>query len=120
MPCAAEADEAERPTEVAVQVGKVTRATLRACVNAYGTVEAEPAGGGKPAGSARLSAPAAGIVMAVPVKEGGRVEAGSVMVELDDRVALAQVEKARNAVEFAEQQVARQNKLKAVEGTSES
>jgi membrane fusion protein (multidrug efflux system) len=112
-------EELKAPTEVAVQVGKVTRVTLRARVDAYGTVEAEPAGGGKPAGAARLSAPAAGIVMAVPVKEGERVEAGTVIVKLDDRVALAQVEKARHAVQFAEQQMARQNKLKAVEGTSE-
>ncbi len=112
-------EEQEAATEVAVQVGKVTRVTLRARVDAYGTVEAEPAGGGKPAGAARLSAPAAGIVMTVPVKEGERVEAGSVVVKLDDRVALAQAEKARHAVEFAEQQVARQDKLKAIEGTSE-
>lgn len=112
-------EESQAPTEVAVHVGKVTRVTLRARVDAYGTVEAEPAGGSKPAGAARLSAPAAGIVMAVPVKEGERVEAGSVVVKLDDRVVLAQVEKARHAVQFAEQQLARQNKLKAVEGTSE-
>lgn len=112
-------EEAQAPTEVAVHVGKVTRVTLRARVDAYGTVEAEPAGGGKPAGAARLSAPAAGIVMAVPVKEGERVEAGAVIVKLDDRVALAQVEKARHAAQFGEQQMARQNKLKAVEGTSE-
>jgi membrane fusion protein (multidrug efflux system) len=118
--CGARHEEEEKaPTEVAVQVGKVTRVTLHARVDAYGTVEAEPAGGGKPAGAARLSAPAAGIVMAVPVKEGERVAAGSMVVKLDDRVALAQVEKARHAVEFAEQQMARQNKLKAVEGTSE-
>ena len=112
-------EEKEAATEVAVQVGKVTRVTLRARVDAYGTVEAEPAGGGKPAGAARLSAPAAGIVKSVPVKEGERVEAGTVMVKLDDRVALAQAEKARHAVEFAEQQMARQDKLKAIEGTSE-
>ena len=116
---AGDAAEEKIVTEVAVQVGKVTRVTLRGRVEAYGTVEAEPAGGGKPAGAARLSAPAAGIVMAVPVKEGERVEAGSVVVKLDDRVALAQAEKARHAVEFAEQQVARQDKLKAIEGTSE-
>jgi membrane fusion protein, multidrug efflux system len=115
---APEAEE-KAPTEVAVQVGKVTRVTLRARVDTYGTVEAEPAGGGKPAGAARLSAPAPGIVMAVPVKEGERVAAGSVVVKLDDRVALAQVEKARHAVEFAGQQMARQNQLKTVEGTSE-
>lgn len=106
-------------TEVAVQVGKVTRVTLRARVDAYGTVEGEPAGGGKAAGAARLSAPAAGIVMAVPAREGERVAAGSVVVKLDDRGSLAQIEKARHALQFAEQQMARQNKLKAVEGTSE-
>lgn len=116
---AAHDDEAKAPTEVAVQVGKVTRVTLRARVDAYGTVEGEPAGGGQPAGAARLSAPAAGIVLAVPVREGDRVEAGTVVVRLDDRLALAQAEKARHAVEFAEQQMARQTKLKAVEGTSE-
>jgi hypothetical protein len=59
-------EEAKAPTEVAVQVAKVTRVTLRARVDAYGTVEAELAGGGKPAGAARLSAPTAGIVTAVP------------------------------------------------------
>jgi len=66
-----------------------------------------------------LSAPAAGIVMAVPVKKGERVEAGAVIVKLDDRVALAQAEKARHAVEFAGQQMARQHTLKSIEGTSE-
>jgi membrane fusion protein (multidrug efflux system) len=112
-------EEAQAPTEVAVQVGKVTRVTLRRYVQAYGTVEAEPAGGGQPAGAARLAAPMAGVVMAVPVKEGERVNAGAVVVRLDDRLALAQVEKARHALEFAEQQMARQKKLKEVEGTSE-
>jgi len=112
-------EETKAPTEVAVQVAKVTRVTLRARVDAYGTVEAEPAGGGKPAGAARLSAPAAGIVLAVPGSEGQQVQAGDVVVRLDDRVALAQVEKARHAVEFAEQQWARQEKLQTVEGTSE-
>lgn len=113
-------EEEEKPaTEVAVRVAKVTRATLRARLEAYGRVEAEPAGGGKPAGAARLSAPAAGIVMAVPVKEGERVEAGTVIVKLDDRLALAQLEKAQRTLEFAEQQMARQNKLKALDGTSE-
>lgn len=118
--CGAPNEEEEKvPTEVAVHVAKVVRVTLRARVDAYGTVEAEPAGGGRPAGAARLSAPAPGIVMVVPVKEGERVDAGSVVVKLDDRVALAQVAKARHAVEFAEQQMARQNQLKTIEGTSE-
>ena len=44
--CAAaeDAGDAEVPTEVAVQVGTITRVTLRAHVTAYGEVVPEPAG----------------------------------------------------------------------------
>jgi membrane fusion protein (multidrug efflux system) len=105
-------DETKAPTEVTVQVGKVTRVTLRARVDAYGTVEGDLASGGRAAGSARLSVPAAGIVMAVPVSEGERVAAGAVTVKLDDRAALAQLR-------LAEQQMERQNQLKASGNTSE-
>ena len=72
-----------------------------------------------PPGAARLAAPVAGVVLAVPAKEGEHVEAGAVVVRLDDRLALAMVEKARHAVTFGEQLLERQNKLKAVAGTSE-
>lgn len=107
------ADEEQKVvTEVAVQVAKVTRATMRAHVETYGTVEPEPAGGGQPAGAARLAAPVAGVVMAVPGKEGERVEAGAVIVKMDDRLALA-------SLALAEQQFERQKKLRTVEGTSE-
>jgi membrane fusion protein, multidrug efflux system len=109
---AAAEDEQKVVTEVAVQVAKVVRTTLRAHVEAYGAVEPEPAGGGKSAGAARLSAPAAGVVMSVPAKEGERVEAGVVIVKLDDRAALAQLR-------LAEQQMERQNKLKESGGTSD-
>ena len=114
-----EAAKEKVATEVAVQIAKVVRLALRARVDAYGTVEPEPAGGGRAAGASALSAPAAGIVMTVPVKEGERVKAGTVIVKLDDRIALAQIEKARHALAFAEKQMARQNKLKAGDGTSE-
>lgn len=112
-------EEQKVVTEVGVQVAKVTRTTLRARIEAYGTVEPEPAGGGKPAGAARLAAPVAGVVMAVLAKEGERVEAGALIVKLDDRVAVALADKAKHTLEFAEQVVERQNKLKAVAGTSE-
>ena len=105
-------EEQKVTTEVSVQVAKVTRATLRARVEAYGVVEPEPAGGGQPGGAARLAAPVAGVVMAVPAKEGERVEAGAVIVKLDDRLALS-------ALALAEQQFERQKKLRSVEGTSE-
>ena len=109
---AAAEEEQKVVTEVAVQVAKVVRTTLRAHVEAYGQVEPEPAGGGKSAGAARLSAPAAGMVMSVPAKEGESVAAGAVIVKLDDRAALAQLR-------LAEQQMERQNKLKETGGTSE-
>ncbi len=105
-------DEPKVVTEVAVQVGKVIRTTLRAHVEAYGTVDPEPAGGGKPAGAARLAAPVAGAVMAVPAKEGEDVEAGAVIVKLDDRLALS-------SLSLAKQQFERQKKLLTVEGTSQ-
>ena len=105
-------EEQKVTTEVSVQVAKVTRATLRARVEAYGLVEPEPAGGGQPAGATRLAATVAGVVMAVPAKEGERVEAGAVIVKLDDRLALS-------ALALAEQQFERQKKLRTVEGTSE-
>jgi RND family efflux transporter MFP subunit len=116
---AGDAGEEKIVTEVAVQVGKVVKTDLRGRVEAYGRVEPEPAQAGHPGGGAKLAAPVAGMVFAVPVSEGQSVMAGEVVVRLDDRMAEAAVEKARNAVSFSEQSVARQGKLKAVDGTSE-
>ena len=112
-------EEEKIVTEVSVQVGKVAKTDLRARVEAYGMVETEPAKGGQPGGGARLAAPAAGIVFAVPVTEGQRVKAGDIVMRLDDRMAKAASEKAQHALAFAQQVVARQEKLKAVDGTSE-
>ena len=107
-------------TEVAVQVGTVTKAELRARVEAYGVVEPEPAKSGHPGGGAKLAAPVAGIVVAVHVIEGQSVKAGDVVVELDDRMAQAAVDKARHALAFAEQVVDRQTRKLVFGGTSTS
>lgn len=117
-PAESDADE-KLVTEVAVQVGQVRRGDVRARVEAYGVVEPEPPGASHPAGGAKLAAPAAGIVVAVPVSEGQRVKAGDIIVRLDDRMAQAAVEKARTALTLAEEVAARQERLKAVDGTSE-
>jgi membrane fusion protein, multidrug efflux system len=105
-------------TEVAVQVGTVTKADLRARVEAYGVVEPEPAKSGHPGGGAKLAAPFAGIVVAVHVIEGQSVKAGDVVVELDDRMAQAAVDKAQHALVFAQQVVDRQTRVLAFGGTS--
>lgn len=51
------AEEPELATEVAVQTGKITKTTLHRYVMAYGTVEPEPATGGKPAASSKIGLP---------------------------------------------------------------
>jgi RND family efflux transporter MFP subunit len=105
-------------TEVAVQVGMVMKTDLRARVEAYGVVEPEPAKSGHPGGGAKLAAPFAGIVVAVHVIEGQSVKAGDVVVELDDRMAQAAVDKAQHALVFAQQVVDRQTRVLAFGGTS--
>ena len=95
-------------TEVAVQVGKLTRATL----HRYGTVEPEPARDGNPGGGARLAPPMAGIVAEVNCAEGQRVEKGALLFRLDSRPADV-------AVEFAKQTYERQKKLLPIGGTSQ-
>ena len=110
-------EEATVETEVAVRVGKITRTTLRAYVTAYGVVEPEPLGE-RPAASARVSPLVPGVVTAVKCIEGQRVEKGTLLVELDSRVADVAAEKALKAVEFAEKAAERQKKLMQVDGTS--
>ncbi|MCX8037317.1 MAG: efflux RND transporter periplasmic adaptor subunit [Candidatus Sumerlaeia bacterium] len=115
---AQEAEEEEVVTEVPVRVGKIVRATLRGYVVAYGKVELEPPSPGRPPATARIATPVPGIIAEVKCAEGQRVAKGDILFQLDSRVADVAVEKAQKAVEFAEQNLARQKKLQQVEGTS--
>lgn len=109
-----EADDDEDAVEVmphpTVKVGKITRATLRRYVEGYGTVEAQPGRPGMPAASARVGSPVAGIVAEVHCTQGQRVERGAVLVQLDDRSARAEEEKAAAAAVSAQASL---DKLKA-------
>jgi membrane fusion protein (multidrug efflux system) len=113
------AKENEEETEVAVQVGKVTRATLREVVTAYGWIEPEPASAGKPAGAAQLVPLAQGVLAEVTCSEGQQVEKGAVLFKLDSRVADIAVGKAQKAAEFATANYERQQKILPTGGTSE-
>jgi RND family efflux transporter MFP subunit len=109
---APEVEEENTPdTEVAVEVGRVMKGDLRVVVEAYGMAEPEPAKTGSPGGGAKLAAPVAGIVVAIHGVEGQNVKAGDVVVEFDDRMAQAAVEKARHALVFAQQVADRLDKL---------
>ncbi|WP_164479474.1 efflux RND transporter periplasmic adaptor subunit [Methylocystis rosea] len=103
---------------VSVQVGAITKKDLRARVEAYGAVEPEPAKAGHPGGGAKLAAPIAGIVVGIHAKEGQSVKAGDVVVELDNRIAQAAIDKARHALVFAQQAAERQEKLINIGGTT--
>jgi membrane fusion protein (multidrug efflux system) len=96
-------------TEVSVQTGKITSATLHGYVQGYGTVEPAPATTDQPAAGAQLSAPSAGVVTKVDVLEGQHVEKGDVLVELNSGTTTA---------ENAAQEVKRQKALYAQQNTS--
>lgn len=114
------ADEPPPPaTEVTVETGLVAEATLRAWVDAYGTVEPAPASGGHAAGGALVTAPVAGLVRSVPVAEGQTVAAGDAVVRLDDRVEQAAVDKASEAAKRAELTLGREQALLAQHNTSQ-
>jgi len=115
---AQEGEEEEAPTEVAVHVGKIVKATLHGFVVAYGAVELEPGSAERPPASAKLASPLSGIVSEVKCVEGQRVRKGDVLFQLDSRAADVAVQKAEQAVKFAEQTFERQEKLQKVEGTS--
>jgi len=106
-------EEPKIETEVAVQVAKITRTTLRRAITAYGNIEPEPLA------SARLAPAQAGIVSEVNAVEGQQVEKGAVLFRLDSRAVDAAVSKAELAIDFAQKNVDRQKKLIAAEGTSE-
>jgi HlyD family secretion protein len=81
-----------------VRLGKVTRATLHRYVEGTGTVEPESARADRPAASSKVSSPVAGIISDVRCAPGVRVQKGEVLVQLDDRVARSEEEKARAAL----------------------
>jgi membrane fusion protein (multidrug efflux system) len=115
---AVSADEPEPATEVAVQTGKITKATLHRYLMAYGTVEPEPARGGKPAASSKIAAPMSGILTQIHCEEGQHVKKGDLLFELDTRSADALIAKAEVAVEFARKNFARKQQLNATDNIS--
>jgi RND family efflux transporter MFP subunit len=106
----AEEQEKSPETDVPVKTALVVRATLRQYVEGYGVVEPEPAMGGKAAAGANVAAPAQGIIAEVLCAAGQRVEKGTPLFQLDERLAKAQEEQAQAALESTRASLA---KLKA-------
>jgi len=112
-------EDEEILSDVGVHVGKITRATLRRYVAAYGTVEPAPPRDGQPAAGAFISAPVGGILAEIKCAEGQSVVRGAILFRLDSRVAEVAVAKAAEALKSAEQTYERQKKLLAADGTSQ-
>ncbi|OAI56432.1 hypothetical protein AYO49_04340 [Verrucomicrobiaceae bacterium SCGC AG-212-N21] len=113
-----EEEAAEPETKVAVQVARITNATLHRSISVHGVVEPEHASAGRPAALALLAAPSAGLVDQVLCNEGQPVHKGDALLKLDTRAAEAKITEAHKALEFAVQQFDRQQGLLKVEGTS--
>ncbi len=118
MPGHDKAEQIPAETDVPVRVAKIIRTTLHRYVTAYGMVDAEPSGA-QPAASSRIAAPIPGVVAAVNCAEGQAVERGAILVQLDSRAADVAAQRASQTIAFVEQQLERQKKLLAVEGTSQ-
>ena len=105
--------------DVAVHVGRVTRATLHRYVTAYGYVDTAPALGGQPPAKAQLSPAAGGILAEIHCVEGLHVAKGAVLFRLDARLANVAAKKARREEEFARLTFERQQTLLRSSGTSQ-
>ena len=112
------ADEPKLTTEVAVQTGKIIKTTLHRYVMAYGTVEPEPAMGGKPPASSKIAAPIMGILTQSYCEEGQIVNKGALLFGLDTRSADALIARAEVAAEFAQMNFARKQQLNATDNVS--
>jgi membrane fusion protein (multidrug efflux system) len=106
-------------TDVAVEIGRIERRTLKAYVTAYGAVEAEPAEGGKPPASALVAAPSSGLIMEARCEEGQKVQRGQILFSLEHRLADVQVEKARTALALAEKNLERKLALSKTDNVSQ-
>ncbi|TAN71858.1 MAG: efflux RND transporter periplasmic adaptor subunit [Methylobacter sp.] len=115
---AVSADEPELATEVAVQIGKITKATLHRYVMAYGTVEPQPAADGQSAASSKIAVPMTGILTQIHCEEGQHVKKGDLLFELDTRSVDALIAKAEVAVEFAQKNFARKQQLNVTDNIS--
>lgn len=116
---AEEHEEKAEATEVPVHVTRVVKATLRATVSGFGSVQPAPAGAHQPPAEARVAPPVHGLLTTISCVEGERVAKGDTLFGLDTRLADIAVAKAKRTLEFAARGAERQQKLLADGGASQ-
>ena len=119
MPVAEEESEAAVETVVPVRVGTITRRTLHAYVQAYGSVVPDPGTGERSPARISVTSPLDSQITGVSCWVGQQVKQDQLLFSLYDREARLAEEAARQYVDIARKNLERQEKLKAVESTSE-
>jgi len=104
-----DATDQNEPSVIPVQVGTLKRLTLHHYIEGFGSIEPAPATTSQPAGGTSLAPQVAGIVAKVNVTQGGEVQKGDVLLELN--AGSVSIENARVELE-------RQRKLYAEHNTS--
>ena len=115
----ADSDDENTEPQVDVAVSKIQKITLRSYVTGYGHIEAEPAIEGRASAGAKITPSVAGIVTEIKCYEGLHVKKGAVLFLLDSRISEAELEKARQAMVFAEKAFKRQKELQQSDATSD-
>jgi membrane fusion protein (multidrug efflux system) len=110
---------ADPQPEVSVTVAPIVRTTLHGYVTGWGRIAPEPATDGRPPANASIASAVAGLVSAIHCTEGERVRQGATLFQLDSRIADVAVDRAQQAVKFAEELVQRQERLGPGQATSQ-
>jgi membrane fusion protein (multidrug efflux system) len=105
--------------QVDVTVSKIQKTSFRSYVIGYGHIVAEPAIEGRSPAGAKITSSVAGIVTGIKCYEGLHVKKGAVLFLLDNRIAEAELKKARQAMVFAEKAFQRQKELQQSDATSD-
>ena len=87
--------------EVTVKVSKISRTTLYRNLDTFGTIIPAVSEQGHPGASIRVGSPTPGIISTVNFTEGSEVHKGDLLFELDNRMAVADVQKAQAALNTA-------------------
>ena len=115
----AESEDENTEPQVDVAISKIQKATLRSSVTGYGYIEAAPAVEGRSPAGAKITSSVPGIVKEIKCYEGLNVKKGAVLFSLDSRIARAELEKAKQAMVFAEKAFKRQKELQQSDATSD-
>lgn len=112
-------EEDKVQTVVTVQAGAIETGTLHGYVQAYGEVAPDLGSATGASANLLITALTPGVIQSVRCVEGQKVKSGDVLFEMDPSVADIAVKNAQAALEFAQKNLTRQQKLQQIKAASE-